>query len=234
MFSRRLGKYLRTRNLNERTGRANEPCRCLLSPKSRQRRCHEEKSDPHRQSGSQPISRYPSCSRCGAATAASTEGSGRRSFDNAYEPPGNDEKYDEDDAYDATGRYRSEHNAAVHDHDAYSRFYGLTCGDSWGQAEALGLSDEQLKKLLDIENDARQKAKAVLTEEQIKKMGEIPDKPMAMMEMCQQMSSKMMPMMQKMMSSQGGATMMCPVCPMMRMMMGGQDTPQGSETKQGK
>lgn len=103
-----------------------------------------------------------------------------------------------------------------------------------GQAEALGLSEEQVKKLLDIENEARQKAKTVLTEEQIKKMGEIPDKPMAMMEMCQQMSAKMMPMMQKMMGSQGGPMMMCPMCPMMRMMMGEQDTPQGSETKPGK
>lgn len=94
-----------------------------------------------------------------------------------------------------------------------------------GQAEALGLSDEQLKRLLDIENEARQKAKSVLTEEQIKTMGEIPEKPMAMMEMCQQMSGKMMPMMRKMMGSQGGPMMMCP---MVRMMMGGQDTPQGS------
>lgn len=104
-----------------------------------------------------------------------------------------------------------------------------------GQGESLGLSDEQKQKLLDIEKEARQKAKTVLTEEQIKKMGEVPDKPMAMMEMCQQMSTKMMPMMQKMMGGgpQGGP-MMCPMCPMMRMMMGGQDTPAGSETKQGK
>jgi len=105
-----------------------------------------------------------------------------------------------------------------------------------GQAESLGLSDEQKQKLLDIEKEARQKAKTVLTEEQIKKMGEVPDKPVALMEMCQQMSTKMMPMMQKMMGggSQGQPMMMCPMCPMMRMMMGGQDTPQGSETKQGK
>ena len=103
-----------------------------------------------------------------------------------------------------------------------------------GQAEALGLSDEQKQKLLDIENEARQKAKTVLTEEQVRKLGEVPEKPMAMMEMCQQMSSKMMPMMQKMMGSQGSPMMMCPMCPMMRMMMGGQETPQGSETKQGK
>jgi len=101
-----------------------------------------------------------------------------------------------------------------------------------GQAEFLGLSEEQAKKLLGIEKEARDKAKSVLTEEQKEKMGEIPEKPMAMMEMCQQM----MPMMQKMMSggSQGGPMMMCPMCPMMQMMMGGQGAPQGPGTKQDK
>ena len=98
-----------------------------------------------------------------------------------------------------------------------------------GQAESLGLSDEQKQKLLDIEKEARQKARSVLTEEQTNKMGEIPDTPMAMMEMCQQMSAKMMPMMQRMMG--GGSPGQQP---MMRMVMGGQDTPQGSETKQSK
>jgi hypothetical protein len=105
-----------------------------------------------------------------------------------------------------------------------------------GQPKSFGLSDEQKQKLLDIENEARQKAKSVLTVEQITKMGEVPEKPMAMMEMCQQMSAKMMPMMQRMMgggSPQGGP-MMCPMCPMMRMMMGGPDSTQGSDTKQGK
>jgi hypothetical protein len=102
-----------------------------------------------------------------------------------------------------------------------------------GQAEALGLSDEQNQKLLDIEKESRQKARSVLTEEQIKKIGEIPDRPTTMMEMCQQMSAKMMPMMQKMMrgGSQGGPMMMCP---MMQMMMGGQGKAQGSEPKQDK
>lgn len=80
-----------------------------------------------------------------------------------------------------------------------------------GQKEALGLSNEQVTKLLVIEKEARQKAKAVLTPEQTKKLGDVPDTPMAMVEMCQQMSSKMMPMMQKMMS--------------------GQETAQGSGTK---
>lgn len=65
-----------------------------------------------------------------------------------------------------------------------------------GQAEDLGLSYKQVKELLDIENEARQKAKSVLTEEQIRKIGEVPEKPMAMMEMCTQMGSKMMSMMQ--------------------------------------
>ena len=103
-----------------------------------------------------------------------------------------------------------------------------------GQAETLGLSDEQKQKLLHIENEARQKARSLLTEEQTKKMGEIPDTPMAMVEMCQQMSAKMMPMMQKMMGggSPGQQPMM--MCPMMRMMMGGQGGAQGSEPKQDK
>ena len=98
-----------------------------------------------------------------------------------------------------------------------------------GQSQVLGLSDEQIKKLLDIENEARQKAKSVLNEEQMKKMGETPDKSMTMMEMCQQMKSVMMPMMQNMMGtgSPGSPQMMCP---MMQMMMGGPGTPQGSGT----
>lgn len=101
------------------------------------------------------------------------------------------------------------------------------------QAESLGLSDEQLEKLRDIENQARQKAKTVLTEEQIKKMGEVPDKPMPMMEMCETMYTKVMPSMEKMTEagSQGGPMMMWP---MMRMMMGGQATTQGPGTKQDK
>lgn len=63
------------------------------------------------------------------------------------------------------------------------------------QAEALGLSDEQMKRLLEIENEARQKARSVLTEEQKSKLDAVPDTPMAMMEMCRQMGGKMMPMM---------------------------------------
>lgn len=68
----------------------------------------------------------------------------------------------------------------------------------------------------------------MLNEEQMKKMLETPDKPMTMMEMCQQMKSAMMPMMQNMMGtgSQGSPQMMCP----MMQMMGGQGTPQGSGT----
>ena len=87
----------------------------------------------------------------------------------------------------------------------------------YGQAAALELSDEQKAKLVEIENEARKKALAVLTPEQRKKMGDIPDKPMDMM----QMRAKMMPMMQKMMGGKdgkGGPTMMCP---MMRGTAGG-------------
>ncbi|MGB9616808.1 MAG: Spy/CpxP family protein refolding chaperone [Desulfomonilaceae bacterium] len=101
-----------------------------------------------------------------------------------------------------------------------------------GQAESLELSDEQKQKLLDIEKEAREKARTVLTEEQTKKLGEIPDKPVTMMEMCQQMCGKMMPMMKKMMG--GGPQDNPMMCPMMQMMMGGKNTPQGSEPKKDK
>lgn len=86
----------------------------------------------------------------------------------------------------------------------------------YGQADILKLSEEQKKKLTEIEKEARKKALAVLTDEQRKKMGDIPDKPMAMARMCQQMCSKMMPMMQKMMSGEGKAGPMI-MCPMMHM-----------------
>ena len=70
------------------------------------------------------------------------------------------------------------------------------------QAESLELSKEQKQKLFDIEDEARQKARSVLTDEQTTSMGEIPDKPAAIMEMCQQMCAEMAPMMRMMMGGQ--------------------------------
>lgn len=55
------------------------------------------------------------------------------------------------------------------------------------QKDKLGLSEEQVKKLREIEKEARQKALGLLTPEQRKTLGDIPDKPLVMMEMCQQM-----------------------------------------------
>ena len=55
----------------------------------------------------------------------------------------------------------------------------------YGQGDILKLTDEQKKKLVDIENEARKKSLAVLTAEQKKLMGDIPDKPMAMVQICQ-------------------------------------------------
>ncbi len=83
-----------------------------------------------------------------------------------------------------------------------------------GQAADLGLSEKQKNKLIKIENESRKKAVAVLTSEQLKKMGEIPDKPMVMMQMCQQMSARMAHMMQKT-AGKGGPMMMCPMMQMM-------------------
>lgn len=80
----------------------------------------------------------------------------------------------------------------------------------YSQAADLGLSGEQKAKLLGIENEARTKALAVLTPEQRKKMGKIPDKPMAMMQMCQRMGP-MMKSMPGMKGGKGGPMMMCPM-----------------------
>jgi hypothetical protein len=67
----------------------------------------------------------------------------------------------------------------------------------YGQADTLGLSEEQKKQLSEIENEARQKALAVLTPEQLENMGDIPEKPMSLSNMCKEMS-KECPMMQMM------------------------------------
>jgi len=100
-------------------------------------------------------------------------------------------------------------------------------GAIYGQATALGLSDEQKSKLMKIEIQARKKALAVLTPQQRKKMGDIPEKPLAMMQIFRQMCARMMPMMQKMMTGKGGPMMMCP----MMQMMGGQAGASGPRTK---
>lgn len=57
----------------------------------------------------------------------------------------------------------------------------------YAQADKLGLSEEQKKKLGEIEKEARQKARAVLTIEQQAKLGAVPDKPVTMMETCPMM-----------------------------------------------
>ncbi len=57
----------------------------------------------------------------------------------------------------------------------------------YAQSDKLGLSDEQKKKLVEIENEARQKARAVLTPEQQARLGTVPNKPVTMMETCPMM-----------------------------------------------
>lgn len=58
----------------------------------------------------------------------------------------------------------------------------------YAQAEKLGLSEEQKKKLGEIEKEAREKARAVLTTEQRAKLGTLPDKPVTMTETCPMMN----------------------------------------------
>jgi len=84
----------------------------------------------------------------------------------------------------------------------------------YGQAQGLGLSEDQKKKLIEIANQARRQALAVLTAEQRKKLGDVPDKPMTMMQMHQQICPKMSPKTRKMM--EGGKRGRKMTCPMMR------------------
>ena len=67
-----------------------------------------------------------------------------------------------------------------------------------GQADTLGLTDDQKTQLADVVKDARAKAAAVLTEAQRTTLGQVPDKPMTMTEMRAEMMKKMAPMMEKM------------------------------------
>jgi hypothetical protein len=55
------------------------------------------------------------------------------------------------------------------------------------QKDKLQLSEEQVSKLREIEKEARQKALALLTPQQRTALGDIPDKPLVMVEMCQPM-----------------------------------------------
>lgn len=55
------------------------------------------------------------------------------------------------------------------------------------QKDRLQLSQEQIGKLSEIEKEARQKALTLLTPEQRTQLGDIPDKPLVMTEMCQEM-----------------------------------------------
>lgn len=57
----------------------------------------------------------------------------------------------------------------------------------YAQSDNLGLSEEQKKQLVEIEKEARQKARAVLTPDQQKRLGEVPEKPITMMETCPMM-----------------------------------------------
>ncbi|WP_022661089.1 hypothetical protein [Paucidesulfovibrio longus] len=72
-------------------------------------------------------------------------------------------------------------------------------GAIYRRAEELGLSEEQIKQLQDIEAETREKALAVLSDKQREQVGETPTAPEPMMNMCKEMMPKMMEMMQGMM-----------------------------------
>ncbi len=89
-------------------------------------------------------------------------------------------------------------------------------GAVYGQADQLDLSDEQKNKLVEIQNEAREKSLAVLTDEQRTAVESAPSGGMAMMQMRQKMFGKMK--MKPMMHGMGGQgagqmPMSCPTCP---------------------
>jgi hypothetical protein len=83
----------------------------------------------------------------------------------------------------------------------------------YGQAQSLGLNDEQKKRLGEIEKEGREKALAVLSDEQRIKLGTVPSNPVSMI----QMGAQMMPQMQQMMGDKDMQQMMN-MCPMWKMM----------------
>ena len=77
-----------------------------------------------------------------------------------------------------------------------------------GQADTLGLTDDQRARLTEVVKDSRAKAAAVLTEAQVTQLGQVPEKPMTMREMRAEMMKKMAPMMEKMSQEKGMGGMM--------------------------
>jgi hypothetical protein len=72
-----------------------------------------------------------------------------------------------------------------------------------GQADALGLTDDQKAQLTEVVSESRAKAAAVLTEAQVAQLGPVAEKPMTLMEMRAEMMKKMAPMMEKMGKEKG-------------------------------
>jgi len=69
----------------------------------------------------------------------------------------------------------------------------------------LGLTDDQVKKLEELQKKTQDKAAKILTDEQMKKLAQLPDMS-AMMEMCQKMMPKMREMMPQGGPASGGAS----------------------------
>lgn len=138
---------------------------------------------------------------CNEACPCANCRGGRRTT-NAYLLSADDasdaERADEHDKYDAGNDARDDGVDATANADAH--LPRCPC-PIFAQAERLGLSEEQKKKLGEIENEARARARAVLTPEQETKLGKVPDKPVTMME-----TWPMMKMMQGMQEGQKDET----------------------------
>jgi hypothetical protein len=101
-----------------------------------------------------------------------------------------------------------------------AHIYADSPGALYGQALALRLSEEQKKRLAAIQSEARRKAIEVLTDDQAKKLRELPDKPMSMTHLHRHDADKDAP-----------PSLTWPMCPMMRMMSGA-DAPHSHPAKE--
>lgn len=98
----------------------------------------------------------------------------------------------------------------------FARLYGDETAVLLGRSKELTLSVEQVQKLQAIQADARQKAKAILNDEQVKLLGDIPADAQSPQEAISLMHAKMLPVSQKMIkdakgSRESGSLVLCPM-----------------------
>ena len=100
-------------------------------------------------------------------------------------------KHYEHDGYDEADGHEARNDGSDAVVDVRTGVFVDSPGALQVQKDKLQLSQEQTGQLGEIEKEARQRALALLTPQQRTALGDIPEKPLVMMEMCQQMRTKM-------------------------------------------